>query len=152
MILGVRTRITIYTKDKNMGFKIKDIFGSAAADLIEVVGEAIDKNVTSKEERLAAENEVVKVLTDFELTVDAGLTERLKIDMTSDSWLSKNVRPLSLIGISFIVILLSVTDGNLGNFTVGEEYIGLYKSLAGLMFSFYFGSRGVEKIMKTIKK
>lgn len=132
-------------------FSLKDFLGVSVGDLVDKVGDAIDKNVTSKEERLQAERDIIKILTQYELTVESGITQRLQIDMTSDSWLSKNIRPMSLVFVFGVLTLLSIFDGNFGYFEVNESYIEIYKALLSIMVPFYFGSRGAEKIFKIVK-
>jgi len=85
-----------------------DIFSGGAAKLVEAVGSAADNLITSDEERAKLKNEATKLLKDFELSqlnhiaeFDKQITERHRADMTSDSWLSKNIRPLTL---AFLVI------------------------------------------------
>ena len=66
--------------------------------------------------------------------------------MQSDSWLSKNIRPLSLVFLMAVFVLITFFDGNVGEFSVNKEYIPVYSALLGTAFMFYFGSRGAEKI------
>ena len=73
------------------------------------------------------------------------LTERLKLDMTSDSWLSKNVRPLTLVYLMFLFTLAFFRD-------VPEQTLQLLQSLLMTVFVFYFGSRTLEKITKIVKR
>ena len=73
------------------------------------------------------------------------LTKRLEADMTSDSWLSKNIRPLTLIAILagyFIFAGLSAAK-----IDVNSEYVQLLGQWGMLIMSFYFGGRTLEKIM-----
>lgn len=73
------------------------------------------------------------------------LTERLKADMSSDSWLSKNIRPMTLIAILagyFVFAGLSAAK-----IEVNSEYVQLLGQWGMLIMSFYFGGRTLEKIM-----
>ena len=73
------------------------------------------------------------------------LTERLKADMASDSWLSKNIRPMTLIAILagyFIFAFMSAFGKN-----ANESYVQLLGQWGMLIMSFYFGGRTLEKIM-----
>ena len=73
------------------------------------------------------------------------LTERLKADMGSDSWLSKNIRPMTLIAILtgyFVFAGLSAAK-----IDVNESYVQLLGQWGMLIMSFYFGGRTLEKIM-----
>jgi len=144
-----------------------DLISGGVDKIIDSTGKAIDSIVTSDEERLRLQNELVAIqvkakadsealAANTETKLEEELTERLKSDMTSDEPLAKKVRPLSLIYLLLVVSLLAVTDGNLSydtwHFTVGAEYIDLFKALLLMVFGFYFGSRGLEKIAAVIWK
>jgi cation transport ATPase len=72
------------------------------------------------------------------------LTNRMKLDMTSDSWLSKNVRPLTLVYLMALFTLAFFRD-------VPAQTLELLQSLLMTVFVFYFGSRTLEKITKIVK-
>jgi hypothetical protein len=78
------------------------------------------------------------------------LTERLKADMASDSWLSKNIRPMALIAIlaGYFVFAMMSAFGNNAN----ESYVELLGQWGMLIMSFYFGGRTLEKIIGMKKK
>jgi len=135
--------------------------------IIESTGKAIDSIVTSDHERLQLQNELIQIQikgrqdadtlsANTEVALEKELSERLKADMTSDDKLAKMVRPLSLIYLLIVVTLLAATDGNLKwdvwSFHVGKEYIDLFKALLLMVFGFYYGSRGLEKIASIIWK
>jgi hypothetical protein len=96
--------------------------------------------------------DVQETIMEYALKNEEELTKRLEIDMTSDSWLSKNVRPLSLVFMTLMVTFFAFTDGNIGQFSINESYVKLYEGLLLTVYMFYFGSRGVEKTMKLYKK
>jgi len=78
------------------------------------------------------------------------LTDRLKADMGSDSWLSKNIRPMTLIAILtgyFIFALMSAFDRD-----TNERYVELLGQWGMLIMSFYFGGRTLEKILAMKEK
>lgn len=108
-------------------------------DVIDKIGGAIDRISTSKEEKLKAVNEISRILQDHS-------TERHRIDMQSDSWLSKNIRPLMLITLFLAYSVFSIIDGNIAGFEVKESYIKLLGDWGQMAFMFYFVSRGSEKI------
>ena len=135
-----------------MGFSLKDFLGNSAAKVVEAIGTALDKNITNREERDAAKLELTKVFLESQRDSEIELTKRLQADMSSDSWLSKNIRPLTLIFLLVVTAVLTLFDGNVGGFTVNMAYIELYKSLLLVAFCFYYGSRGAEKIMQQIHK
>lgn len=133
-----------------------DIFSSSVGEVVGKVGEAVDRLVTSDEERLRLANELKQieigaVLKSQELDVqfDQELTKRLQSDMASDSWLSKNIRPLTLIFILIMYSLLSISSGF--QFKVTQAYIELLGQWGMLIMSFYFGGRSLEKIVSVAK-
>ena len=139
----------------NMSF-ITDIFSSSVGTVVDSVGSAIDKLVTSDAEKLALKNELIKIQTDAKLkeqeidikyAVEA--TKRQSNDMQSDSWLSKNIRPMTLIFILVMYSLLSISSGF--KFEVTESYVSLLGEWGMLIMSFYFSGRTIEKVSSIIK-
>ena len=135
---------------------LSDIFSSSVGEVVGKVGEAVDRLVTSDEERLKLANELKQievgaVLKSQEIDVqfDQELTKRLQADMASDSWLSKNIRPLTLIFILVMYSLLSISSGF--EFKVTQAYIELLGQWGMLIMSFYFGGRSLEKIVSVAK-
>lgn len=131
------------------------IFGGVGGEIVKSLGDWF----TSDEERLAKENELQTILQVGEQQVrDAvakhqeQLTRRMELDMQSDSWLSKNVRPMSLIFLLVVYTVLALTDGNLTwnehSFEIGAEYVSGYQNFLMMVFAFYFGGRSIEKIQK----
>ena len=94
------------------------IFSSGAGELVKNVGGVIDNLTTSKEEKLAAEQKVKELIADYETQMEANITDRWKSDMNSDSWLSKNVRPLVLIFLVVCTVLMIFIDAGTIQFTV----------------------------------
>ncbi len=134
---------------------VKDLFSSSVGTVVDSIGNAIDRNVTSTEEKLILKNELAKIQADakaksdeIDVKVEQEITKRHSADMNSDNKLSKNIRPLSLIFLLGVVSILSVTDGNVGEFTVGESYISLFEILLVVAFGFYFGGRSIEKLRR----
>ena len=97
--------------------------------------------------KLAQAGELEKMANETKLfeTEQNNLTERLKADMGSDSWLSKNIRPMTLAYILTAYLALAVLDGF--GFRVAESYVTLLGQWGMLVMSFYFGGRTLEKIM-----
>lgn len=112
--------------------------------LVKDVGEAIDKNITSDEERAQLKNEFQAIVQKYSILVQEQVSQRHQTDMASDSWLSKNVRPLFLIA-NFAAVTLFAFGSGAGWLTVDPMYVSLYEKLliAGVMF--YFGGRSAEK-------
>mgnify|MGYP003126272345 CR=1 FL=1 len=99
------------------------IFSGSAADLVKGVGGVIDNLHTSKEEKLAAENKIKELISDYETKMEANITDRWKADMNSDSWLSKNVRPMILIFLVVSTVLMIFIDAGTIQFTVEQQHI-----------------------------
>ena len=76
---------------------LSKIFSSGATELVKGVGGVLDNLTTSKEEKLEAERKIQELIADHEAKMEQNITDRWSSDMNSDSWLSKNVRPLVLI-------------------------------------------------------
>jgi hypothetical protein len=102
--------------------------------------------------KLAQEGELAKMANDTKLfeTEQNNLTQRLQADMGSDSWLSKNIRPMTLAYILTAYLALAVLDGF--GFRVAESYVTLLGQWGMLVMSFYFGGRTLEKIIDMKKK
>lgn len=135
---------------------ITDMFSSSVGAIVDSVGSAIDKLVTSDAEKLALKNELIKIQTDAKLKeqeIDMQYameaTKRQSNDMQSDSWLSKNIRPMTLIFILVMYSLLSISSGF--EFEVTESYVSLLGEWGMLIMSFYFSGRTIEKVSSIIK-
>jgi len=124
--------------------------------LLNVGGKLIDKLIPDPEAKAKAQLELAKLAQDGELarmandsklfeTEQNNLTDRLKADMGSDSWLSKNIRPMTLIAILagyFTFALMSAFGMD-----TNESYVQLLGQWGMLIMSFYFGGRTLEKII-----
>ena len=124
------------------------IFSSGAADLVKGVGNVIDSLHTSGEEKLAAENKIKELIANYEVEMEKNITSRWKADMNSDSWLSKNVRPLVLIFLVICTMLLIFVDAGKLNFNVKDSYIDLLQLVLITVIGAYFGGRSLEKVKK----
>ena len=79
-------------------------------------------------------------------------TKRWTADMSSDSWLSKNIRPLSLAFLTLTLFIYIVLDSSLEGFKIDSNWIDLLSSLLLLVYGGYFGARSAEKITRNWKK
>ena len=79
------------------------------------------------------------------------VSSRWRADMKSDSWLSKNTRPLALVFLTASAVLMMAVDSFHLQFDVDESWINLLKTLLVTVYVAYFGSRGAEKITKINK-
>ena len=124
------------------------MFSGGAADLINSVGDVVDNLHTSKEEKLAAQQKVKKLIADYETKMEANITDRWKVDMNSDSWLSKNVRPLILIFLVVSTVLMIFIDAGTIQFVVEEKWTDLLQLVLITVIGAYFGGRSFEKRKK----
>lgn len=125
---------------------VKDVLGGASG-LIKSIGDAVDRNITNTGEKMALLNDLQKLINENEREI----TSRHAADMASDSWLSKNVRPLILISLMGLFVIFSMLDG-FGLFSLNNGYVDMLNQLCSMVIAFYFGSRGIEKVFRTIKK
>lgn len=128
------------------------LFGNAGGSIAEKISGIIDKHTFSKVEKAQFEKEMEEIFIKAELNLEKEITERHKYDMQSDSWLSKNIRPLLTIFSLFLYTLFAVSDGNLGNFDIQDQYVDLLGQIVIMSLGFYFTSRGIEKTAKILKK
>jgi len=124
------------------------IFSGSATDLVKSVGGVIDNLHTSKEEKLAAEQKIKELIADYETKMEANITDRWKADMNSDSWLSKNVRPLILIFLVVSTVLMIFIDAGTIQFVVEEKWTDLLQLVLITVIGAYFGGRSFEKRKK----
>ena len=127
---------------------MKKLIQLITGGLIKDVGKVIDDLTTTDEERLAAKQKIQELLEQADKDAQDQVTERWKLDMSSDSFLSKNIRPLVLIYLTFIFTVLSFFDGNIGGFQVDEAYIPIFQSLLITVYGAYFVGRTWEKSKK----
>ena len=124
------------------------IFSSAGGDLVESVGGVLDNLTTSKEEKLEAKRKLKELILSHEAEMDKQITNRWNADMNSDSWLSKNVRPMVLIFLIVCTMLLIFIDAGAINFTVEEKWTDLLQLVLITVIGAYFGGRSFEKRKK----
>ena len=127
---------------------LNKLFSGGAADLVKSVGGVIDDLHTSKEEKLEAEKQIKDMIMGYEAEMQKQVTERWKLDMNSDSWLSKNIRPLVLIFLVVCTMLLIFIDAGKINFNVKDSYVDLLQLVLITVIGAYFGGRSLEKVKK----
>jgi len=124
------------------------IFGGAAGGVAEKISNIIAKHTFSKEDRARFENEMAKVLLEAESEMQKNVTERWKTDMNSDSWLSKNVRPMVLIFLVVSTVLMVFIDAGLIAFDLKDSHTDLLQMVLLTCIGAYFGGRSYEKVKK----
>ena len=124
------------------------IFGGGAADLVKNVGGVIDNLHTSKEEKLEAEKQIKDMIMGYEAQMQKEVTNRWNVDMNSDSWLSKNIRPLVLIFLVVSTVLMIFIDAGVIAFEVKDAWVDLLQLVLITVIGAYFGGRSLEKVKK----
>jgi hypothetical protein len=120
--------------------------------VVKQVGDVIDKLTTTKEEKLEIKKQLQVILEEAESNAQKEVTSRWKSDMSSDSFLSKNIRPMVLIYLTFVFSVLAFADGNVGQFKIAEAYIPIFQTLLVTVYGAYFVGRTWEKSKKIIIK
>ena len=124
------------------------LFSAGAADLVKNVGGVLDNLITSKEEKLEAERKIKELIANYEVEMEKNITARWEVDLKSDSWLSKNVRPLVLIFLIVCTMLLIFIDAGALNFEVKSSWVDLLQLVLITVIGAYFGGRSLEKVKK----
>ena len=124
------------------------LFSVGAGELVKSVGGVIDNLTTSKEEKLAAETKIKDLVANYEVEMEKTITERWKMDMQSDSWLSKNIRPMVLVFLVVSTILMIFIDAGTLSFNVEDKWTDLLQLTLITVIGAYFGGRSLEKVKK----
>ena len=127
---------------------LSKIFSTGATELVKGVGGVLDNLTTSKEEKLAAQQKIKELISNHELELQKQVTNRWEADMKSDSWLSKNVRPLVLIFLVVSTVLMIFIDAGVIAFTVEQKWTDLLQLVLITVIGAYFGGRSLEKTKK----
>ena len=127
---------------------LTNLFSGGAADLVKGVGGVIDNLHTSKEEKLEAEKKIKELIANYEVEMEKQITSRWDSDMKSDSWLSKNVRPMVLIFLVISTVLLIFIDAGTIAFEVEQKWTDLLQLVLITVIGAYFGGRSFEKVKK----
>ena len=124
------------------------LFSGGAAELVKGVGGVIDNLHTSKEEKLEAERKIKEIIANHEAAMEKNITSRWEADLKSDSWLSKNVRPLVMIFLIVCTMLLIFIAAGALNFEVKSSWVDLLQLVLITVIGAYFGGRSLEKVKK----
>ena len=147
------------SKKKFSETKVGQFLAKSAPGILGTVGDILPdngvlgvvKNLISKEESLPAEDkEKAMKLLELDIIEMQEVSKRWSSDMKSDSLLSKNTRPMSLIFLTISMVLLILLDSFDWSFTVSTGWVDLLQTLLVTVYVAYFGSRGAEKF-QTIK-
>ena len=124
----------------------KKIFG--LDNLGQKIGDLVDRFVQTKEEKAEFEKELTQIFIEAEKDMQQNVTERWKADMGSDSWLSKNVRPLVLLFLIVSTIVMIFIDAGTIAFKVEEKWTDLLQLVLMTTIGANFGGRSFEKSKK----
>jgi len=127
---------------------LTSIFSSGASELVKGIGGVVDNLHTSKEEKLEAEQKIKQLVSNYEVEMEKTITDRWKSDMASDSWMSKNVRPMVLIFLVVATILMIFIDAGTIEFNVEAKWTDLLQLVLITVIGAYFGGRSLEKTKK----
>ena len=127
---------------------LSKVFSAGAGKLVENVGGILDNLTTTKEEKIEAQAKIKDMIMGYEAEMQKQVTERWKLDMNSDSWLSKNIRPLVLIFLVVCTMLLIFIYAGKINFNVKDSYVDLLQLVLITVIGAYFGGRSLEKVKK----
>ncbi|MBV1929075.1 MAG: hypothetical protein KUG81_06135 [Gammaproteobacteria bacterium] len=147
------------TKPKRKKKKFKDtglgkFLKGAGSTIVDVVGDVIPggkvlKALIEGDEVLTADQKEMALRhLEMDIVDMQEVTKRWESDMTSDSWLSKNVRPLIILFLTVAMTTFIIIDSASDGFSVKEDWISLLSSLLLLVYGAYFGGRSLEKIQK----
>jgi len=124
------------------------VFGGGAGKLVESVGGVLDNLTTTKGEKLEAKRKIKELVANHQIEVEKNITARWDSDMKSDSWMSKNVRPLVLVFCIVCTMLLVFIDSGSIKFQVEQKWTDLLTMVLITIVGSYFGGRSIEKIKK----
>ena len=123
----------------------------SGGDTLKQVGDIIDNVHMSGEEKAEAKQKIESILIAAEQAAQEQVSARWEADMKHGSILSKNIRPITLIFLTVCFVILSVFDGNLGEFTIGAAYVPVYQTLLMTVYAAYFAGRSIEKVKRVTK-
>jgi hypothetical protein len=127
---------------------LNKLFSGGASKLVESVGGVLDNVITTKDEKLEAKRKLKELIMSHEAEMERNITDRWSADMNSDSWLSKNVRPLVLIFLVVCTVLMIFIDAGTIAFEVEEKWTDLLQLVLITVIGAYFGGRTMEKRKK----
>ena len=122
---------------------LSKLFGNLNLD----VNKIVDNLVTTKSEKLELRNTLQQILSEAESNAQEQVTRRWEADSKA-GWLPANIRPLTLAFLTMMFVLISFTDGNLGQFKINPIYVPVYQTLLMVVYSAYFAGRSIEKIKR----
>ena len=148
------------SKKKFKDTKVGAFLTNAGSNIVDVVGDVLPDNgvlgivkgLLDKDDTLPPQDkETALKLLEMDSQELLEVSKRWNSDMASDSWLSKNVRPLTLVYLTLATTIYIVLDSLNIAFDIDQAWIELLKTLLVTIYVAYFGSRGFEKFKKITK-
>ena len=127
---------------------INNLLGGLFGKVIENAEGILDEVITTDEEREAAKAKIKQMLLDSESKMQEQVTARWQSDMSSDSWLSKSIRPLVLAWLVVCTTLLIFIDAGVIMFRVEDKWVDILQLVLITVIGAYFGGRSIEKVKK----
>ena len=124
---------------------LNKLISGGASKLVDSVGSVLDDIITTDDEKLEAKRKLKELILSHEAEMERNITDRWSADMNSDSWLSKNVRPLVLIFLVVCTVLMIFIDAGTISFTVEQKWTDLLQLVLITVIGAYFGGRSFEK-------
>jgi hypothetical protein len=118
----------------------------SSLNLVKALTDLVESFVSNKKERDELKLKITEVVAGYDGKLEKEITKRLEIDSKAESKLTRNVRPLTLIYLTVLVTVMSFIPG------APEMFVSKFLDAWWLAIVFYFGSRGIEKVIQTIKK
>ena len=123
-----------------------NLIGGIVGKILPEAGKIIDDLHTSTEEKMAARQKMEQLLVSAEQQAQQEVSARWDADMKSAAWLPTNIRPVTLIFLTVCFVILSVFDGNIGEFSISDSYVPVYQTLLMTVYAAYFAGRSIEKV------
>ena len=142
-------------KKKFSETKVGKFLKGAAPKLLNIIGDVFPsvgilskaKDLIQKDTNISKEDKDIALkLLEIDVMEMQEVTKRWESDMASDSWLSKNIRPLSLAFLTLTLFIYIILDSALEGFKIDSEWVSLLGNLLMLVYGGYFGARTLEKI------
>tara|TARA_R100000935_G_C2781218_1_gene141789 strand:+ start:43 stop:495 length:453 start_codon:yes stop_codon:yes gene_type:complete len=149
------------SKKKFKETKVGQFLSKAAPGILDLAGDVLPdaglfgliRSLIKKDPALPAEDkEQALMLLEQDMTELQEVTKRWESDMKSDSYLSKNTRPMTLIFLTISLVIFILLDSSELIFSIDTGWVDLLKSLLITVYVAYFGSRGAEKFKSISKK
>ena len=140
-----------------MSFSLTDLFTSGVSKVVDSVGNALDKLVTSDEERELIKNELEKIKLNAILETEnnylkheAEITKRWTND--NEHVITRMVRPFIVLWSFTLLTIVMLGDGNFFGLVIKDAYIPILETIVVTVVIAYFGSRGAEKVAKKMRE